>query len=1119
MDALSSDVQQKGSAVTPPEEQQSYYQRIFCARFIQRWCLYTLLLVPGVALCICLAMLINVTVIGVFAGIIGVVMLAVAASSEPCALVLLTLCTTEFIPRVASLKTLNVYPIALFMPFLLLVFITRRVFEIRHYNWPALRVIWPMIGLVALGIISNVMIQLSWSPGVEHQENGNPLVYSEVLGILLYLLPLVLVIVAVALLTNRERWIGHIISLFRVLALLAASIVLIDFARLHTSFYAYRFAEPTIGWISLQGLAMPISLGCIVSYTFLLHGNGWQMRLLCTGELLLCMFALCVTLQNSWWIEVVIGIIIVTALYSRRLLVALILIGIVVLVLLQGQLAMLQNVKAGDVYRLVVWQDMLRVWETHPLLGVGPGNVWTYDQHLTHLPLLLRDFNATGLGVAHNGYLQVLAELGPLGVVLLLALLFLLGLACWRLYQRSSDRERLPDRILALAALGLLGGSAVADITSGAFFYLNSQIGGFNALPTLLNNWMIFALVLYKDQTARCVPCDTKAMGRGVVSVQKAPVMRKYRRKIMLEPSCDDERQHILQALKTYQWIPGTSGFIGESPPVVPEQAHSPPNGVLHAHFQQMLGVDGERRERAKDELHGENKYSERGADTPAMRAEISSAAGGAAIVGAGNIVGSLLKYASNFFLQVGFGAALYGLYAVALSLILLVANICDLGLDITGTRYVAIYRSEQRMDLLKRFIIFVTRTVGSVGLIGALLVICIASLIDAWKQEHELALALQLLAPAVPLLVMQTVWLSVLQGFQAFAERVVAERILMPIVLIVLLVVAFLCSRSLIGIELATLASFAAGTVLSLYFLVRQVRLVALEQNVAYSIREWLSASIPNFMTSIIEEVLEAIDLVLLALFAVADTQIGQYSAAVKISDFIAMPLFSFNVMFAPSIAELYSKGEHLRLARLFQVTTRWIIMLSLPIYCIVTLFSYPLLSLSQGNFAEAWPLLTVSAIGTLANAATGSIGYMLLMTRHQKLALLNSLLALLLNIVGGILLIPLYGAMAMAITTSAVLVLMNVVRVVQVHRLLHVSPYCRETLKPVCAGIVSTLLTGGLLLLLYRVHAAYLWIQFLLIPVFLVCYAGLLFLLKESPEDVYVVDMLRTKIMRSKK
>src|SRR5579859_7175215 len=400
-------------------------------------------------------------------------------------------------------------------------------------------------------------------------------------------------------------------------------------------------------------------------------------------------------------------------------------------------------------------------------------------------------------------------------------------------------------------------------------------------------------------------------------------------------------------------------------------------------------------------------------------------------------------------------------------------------------------------------------------GVIGAVGLIVFSPTLATTKNEPRLIPLLGLMAPLIPLMSLQVVWFGALQGLKLFKWRVTSERIIMPLVLLVAVVVFFIFTPSLFTIASATIISVGLGTFAGSYWLYRSALLLVKGKRPRFDIREWVAFSVFNFLTSITEVILESIDTLLLVVYAVANVQVGQYNAAVKISDFIAMPLFSLTTMFAPTIAELHSKGEDVKLGIMYKVVNKWTITLSLPIFLVATLFSMTLLQLSGKSFIDAWPLLVISAIGSMVNAATGSVGYMLLMTGHQKWSFVNSVASVTLNVVFGALLIPRYGAMGAALGTMGALILLNIVRYGQVRLLLKMNPYAWDVLKPFGAGILAGAITGGLLLLLGRMNV---FIHLLLIPVCLGCYFGFLILFKVGPEDMVVIDALRKKIVRTK-
>ncbi len=520
-----------------------------------------------------------------------------------------------------------------------------------------------------------------------------------------------------------------------------------------------------------------------------------------------------------------------------------------------------------------------------------------------------------------------------------------------------------------------------------------------------------------------------------------------------------------------------------------------------------------------------ENRESRSPQSSPEVKAEVSGAASGAAIIGTGSIIGNLLKYINNLLIQRGFGAGPYGLYALGMSTVTLAISIFNLGLDDAMVRYVSIYRGRNQANLLRGLTLFCTALAGVAGILGTLLVIFFAPFLVAIRHAPSMLSILVLMAPLVALSSMQNIWTGGMQGFKAFKWRILVQRLVVPGTLTILLIFVLLFSKDLATVVLVTLVSALIGVLFNLFFFLRLMSQTKYTGKEEYQLREWISFAFPNFLTSILDTVLEAVDTILLAFLVVSIVAVGQYAAAIRYSTFIALPLQSLNVMFAPTIAELHHKGEKEKLEVMFKVVTNWVIIFSLPICLIAILFSRPLLGISGDSFLAAWPLLVVLAVGSMVNAGTGSVGYILLMTGHQKLSFINSLTAVIINVVLGIFLTKLYGALGTAIATGLALAIVNLMRLVQVRVLLKIHPYRWDTLKPLGAGLISSLLIGALLYFLnltqisLRISHFNFSSELLLIPVLLVIYVSLLMMFKFSPEDKIVIDKLRKKLRGRKK
>lgn len=515
--------------------------------------------------------------------------------------------------------------------------------------------------------------------------------------------------------------------------------------------------------------------------------------------------------------------------------------------------------------------------------------------------------------------------------------------------------------------------------------------------------------------------------------------------------------------------------------------------------------------------------------DKPAlkMQSEISGAASNAGFVGLSNIFGYILKYANNILYQRGLGIEYYGLYTLSTAVVTLISTVLTLGLDDAMIRYIAIYRGKKQPNLLRGLTIFCSALAGIAGLIGAILVIYFAPAIAGFENKPQITPFLQVLGSTIPLIILATIWAGGLQGFKDFKKRAILGKILLPFIGFLLVVITVIFFRTLYAILIITVIGTLLGAVGNLYFFFQRFAKInaTKDKSEEYAAREWFSFAGPNFLTTIVGVVLDSIDTLLLGYFAVSVIALGQYGAAIKVTALVGMPLNALNTMFAPTIAELHSRGEHDKLAAMFKIVTKWSITFSLPIFWVTVLFAVPFLSFSGKAYISAWPLVMVFAVGGIVSASTGSVGYMLLMTGRVKLSFLNSLAAIIANVIFGLILTPRYGAMGIAVATVLAILVVNAMRVLQVRLLLKMQPYRLDVLKPIAASLIAAALIGIPVYAMSYVNftvqffRAQLYPQLLLVPVFVVLYIWLVARFKISPEDKIVLDKFAKKFKPGKK
>jgi O-antigen ligase len=112
--------------------------------------------------------------------------------------------------------------------------------------------------------------------------------------------------------------------------------------------------------------------------------------------------------------------------------------------------------------RLPLWSLAWEETQERPLLGVGAGNFRAAaPSHLDEIPLQERP---SGLTVVHNTPLEVLAELGLVGLLLFAAVVLGAMRVAWTTVRRASEQCHREDEVLARGLLVALAGALGADL-------------------------------------------------------------------------------------------------------------------------------------------------------------------------------------------------------------------------------------------------------------------------------------------------------------------------------------------------------------------------------------------------------------------------------------------------------------------------------------------------------------------------------------------------------------------------------------------------------------------------------------------------------------------------------
>lgn len=162
-----------------------------------------------------------------------------------------------------------------------------------------------------------------------------------------------------------------------------------------------------------------------------------------------------------------------------------------------------------------------------------------------------------------------------------------------------------------------------------------------------------------------------------------------------------------------------------------------------------------------------------------------------------------------------------------------------------------------------------------------------------------------------------------------------------------------------------------------------------------------------------------------------VASDEIAQLAVAQRTALLTSFILMAVNLVVAPRFASMYKKGEMNELESLALSSVKLMVLFALPIVLFMVVFPGFILSLFGEGFSEGAVYLQILAIGQFVNVVTGSVGYLLAMSGHEKDFRNTVLISGPIAVGLGFALVPFYGAIGSAIATAVAVATQNLVAV----------------------------------------------------------------------------------------
>jgi O-antigen/teichoic acid export membrane protein len=436
-----------------------------------------------------------------------------------------------------------------------------------------------------------------------------------------------------------------------------------------------------------------------------------------------------------------------------------------------------------------------------------------------------------------------------------------------------------------------------------------------------------------------------------------------------------------------------------------------------------------------------------------AVSAAFSTVASGAAWVFGGRIVKILLLFGLQVLMARILGRTSYGGVVLAMMVISIVGTLSGLGINRGVTRKLPQYEDEtpKARGVLRAGI---SVLLASRTLAGAMLFLAAPLLATRVFNDPDVTLLLRIGAISLPVTALGGIALSSAKSLRDARPHVVVNQVVKPVVRtasVGILVISYGAVGAMIG-------DLIAGIVGAIVALILAYRLLpfSIRGQVVNMRSELLRFSLPLMLSAGAGLIMGNTDTFLVGTF-LASGAVGSYNVAFQLQEIGYFFFYPLSFLLPPVLTRLDTKNREETIRRTYQVTTKWMTLLTLPPFLAGFLFPEIVIGTTFGSeYIDATTAFRVLLVAPLLSVVMGANGKSLVALGHNKSQMYVNGASALLNLGLNLALIPRFGILGAALATTISLVFRDITFTAALYHWYSIVPVTPSLLKPVLGTVI---------------------------------------------------------------
>jgi len=343
----------------------------------------------------------------------------------------------------------------------------------------------PLLALIAVGLISIIYSRLFPDPTVSYSfVHSNVSITLVNLSEMVLLIGLPLFLLIVPGMVRRIRDVKLVLGAYMVVGLVyATGTIFAGPLGLYSNSVILGNRRPQVFGSVSSALGSLILLFACLALGQALYARSGTSRLRWGLLTLVFFIAVIMTFGRESWIALFLSVLLMVGLRIKKWFVLLLLFVPLLLLLIPGVSDFFDPSKVYGADRFKIWLDAIAIWQRSPYFGVGAGNYQFFDL----------SYGTDVVGIAHNQYLQVLAEMGVQGLLCLLWLIVAIGRIAFKRFNAATTDM---SKALTLAYLGFYVSLLFGGLFTSTFIPSAASGGGTAPFVEASYRWLFFGLIL-----------------------------------------------------------------------------------------------------------------------------------------------------------------------------------------------------------------------------------------------------------------------------------------------------------------------------------------------------------------------------------------------------------------------------------------------------------------------------------------------------------------------------------------------------------------------------------------------------------------------------------------------